>query len=172
MILEDLRSYARRLHLALRAGEHDLLAFINRGARRAVALDDVQRRHVLAAVARHLGFRGWSHLTAVLAGTESDHGRLWVPSGAAGFTNIWCASYEEASTLRASTDGWLVPWQTQFVVVSATFLEEMLGLSPSDPDWERLGRDLARADDVDARGRLIGRAIRHRLGGRPQPVAA
>ena len=164
MILEELRSYARRLHHALRDGDTDLLAFVNHRTRTPVGLAELQRRHVLAAVARRLGFRGWSHLTAVLDGRDDDHGRLFVPPLAGGFTNVWTVDHDEATAIRAANDGYLLPWQRQFVVVGAGFVEDVLGCDPVDPDWERVGFDLARPADPVARHRLVAAVMRHRLG--------
>ena len=71
----DLKRWARQLLRHLREGDDELLSFVNHKARQPTASADVQLRHVLAAIARHLGFRGWSHLTAVLAGEELDQAR-------------------------------------------------------------------------------------------------
>lgn len=164
MILDALRAYARRLHTALRDGDVDLLAYVNSGSRNPVALAEVRRRHVLAAIGRHLGFRGWSHLTAVLDGRDPDHGRLFVPPMAGGFTNIWTVDHAEAVAIRQANAGYVLPWQRQFVVVGAAFVEEVLGLDPADPDWTRVGFDLAQPADATARLRLIDAVMRHRLG--------
>ncbi|MCB9671685.1 MAG: hypothetical protein H6736_09500 [Alphaproteobacteria bacterium] len=163
-ILEELRTHARDLHVALVGGDHDLLDYVNRGARQRVGPDDVQRRHVLAGIARHLGFRGWSHLTAVAALDEDDHGELYVPRKAGGFTNVWSATWEEAADIRAANDGWLLPWRRQFVVVTPAFVEDVLGIDPAHEDGLRTGHDLARPQDTAARDRLFATTVRHRLG--------
>ncbi len=69
-ILDDLRSYARRLH------------------------------------------------TAKASPADVDHGTVFVPGSACGFTNIWSASYDEAAEIRSARTGWLLPHRRRFVVVS------------------------------------------------------
>ncbi len=162
-VLQDIKSYARNLHRAIDAGDHELLSFVNRRAKQPVTLEALQRRHVLAAVARRLGFRGWSHLTAVFAGTEADYGTLLCPQGSFGHTNIWSASHAEAAQIRAENQAFLLPYKTQFVVVQGTFVDA-LGADASDPDWERMGFDWAQPRDPAARARLMGRVVRKRLG--------
>ena len=162
-VLQDIKSYARTLHRAIQAGEHDLLSFVNHRSRQPVDLDNLQRRHVLAAVARRLGFRGWSHLTAVFAGTEADHGTLLCPPSSFGTTNIWSASYDEAAQIRAQNNAYLLTYKRQFVVVQAPFIDA-LGARGNDPDWQRMGFDWAKPKDVEARDRLMAKVVRTRLG--------
>ncbi|MCO4745572.1 MAG: hypothetical protein KC912_12340 [Proteobacteria bacterium] len=164
-VIDPLKSHARNLHEALRAGDVELLDYVNKGLRSPIDLADVQRRHVLAAIARQLGFRGWSHLTAVLSGAESDVGTLLCPSHSFGHTNIWSANREEARAIRRQTGGYLLGWKHQFLVVQAPFLTT-LGLGAADPDWDVIDRDWTSEEGLTARNRLYAKAFRHALGAR------
>lgn len=157
----DLKRWARQLLRHLREGDDELLSFVNHKARQPTASADVQLRHVLAAIARHLGFRGWSHLTAVLAGEELDQGTLLHPFCAFGM-NTWSADYDEAHTLREQAGGFLLPYKRQFVIVQADFIDA-IGLSATDPDWKAVGYDLAGRTPSDARSRLLSQAIEARI---------
>lgn len=120
------------------------------------------RRHFLGLVARDLGFAGWSHLIAVVEGRSDDFGTLLYPDSCFGFSNVWCADYDEAAEIRATRDDYLLGYRRQFVVVSGEFIEA-LGLEPFDPAWVRIGRDWVRPAALDARDELFLQLIEHVL---------
>lgn len=132
----------------------------------------VQRRHALAAVARELGFDGWSKLNKALSGKGEAHdfGDVFCPPKSSSYWNIWCASYELARTIREQRNGWLLVFRQQFFVVDEHYLRH-LGLDPADDDWNYLGRDWTRVEEgaenavrhEEARSRLIEKLLRRRL---------
>ena len=69
------------------------------------------------------------------------------------FLNRWFASYEEARASLDSEGGFLLPFNGQFFVTVEAAIRE-LGLDPADPDWERIGWDWVRPQDVETWGRL------------------
>jgi hypothetical protein len=166
-LVEILRSHARILQREAAARTPAALARL-RALTELAALDDealaaaVKRRHALAAIALELGFEGWPHAAAVLAGERADDfGKLLYPKGGAAHWNLWSADYEEARALRKQHGGWLLAYQRHYFIVDRYFLET-LGLDPDDADWERIGRDWVRPRDPAARERLYARLIRQR----------
>lgn len=166
-LVEILRSHARILQRAAAVGDraagHRLRALAE-----LRELDDetlaatVKRRHALAVIATELGFDGWPHAAAVLAGERADDfGTLLYPAGASAHWNIWSADYEEARALREQHGGWLLAYKRHFFIVDRYFVET-IGLDPEDSDWDRIGRDWARPRDPAARARLYAKRIRCR----------
>lgn len=120
----------------------------------------IQRRHCLAVLAAELGFPNWPLAKRVLAGegAVSDFGSLLCPARCGGHVNNWFASYSEAASVRESCRGYLLAYRRQFVVVDRHYIES-LGQDPEDPDWEALGFDWARPNDVGARSRLYAKLV-------------
>ncbi|MFK7991593.1 MAG: hypothetical protein AB8I08_36590 [Sandaracinaceae bacterium] len=143
--VEVARLHARRLHRRAQAAEPDALTLLRAHPElRALPLDElpsaVKRRHALARIAVALGCRGWPHLKAVLEGTPvADKGRLMYRESAA-YWNVWSASYEEASRIRAEHGGFLLPFRRQFFVAEAPYVRWMGG-EPDAEEWSALGRD-------------------------------
>lgn len=142
-IIEHLKSHARALH------------------RRAPA--DTKRRHCLTAVARELGFVGWSHVTRVLRadGPVEDFGTLLYP-GTSAYWNVWSASYDEARSIREEHGGYLLAYRRHYFVAES-HLVAALDLDPDDPDWEAIGRDWVKPRDPVARVSLYDKLIRARI---------
>lgn len=157
--IEELKVRARRLQRNAEAGKAEALQRLEE-VRSGEPEEPVQRRHCLSALAREIGFDGWSHATRVITGeaTDVDFGVTLYPRRCCGFTNHWFARYEDARRSRQELDGYLLTYRRQFFVVSASYIEA-LGLDPGDPDWERIGRDWARPRDGAARRRLYGRLV-------------
>ena len=156
--MDALKKKARTLHRAAQGGDADALERLRAVPELEGLGDDelalrLQLRHALSALARELGFRGWSHLTAVVQGEEDDFGTLLSPPGAAAYWNIWSADHAEARAIREEHGGYLLAYRRQYFVVERGYID-FLGLDPDDPDWERIGCDWARPGDVDARARL------------------
>lgn len=171
-VRDELRRAARQLQKAAQAGHpralERLRALPELRAQEDSALRElVRRRHGLAAIARELGFHGWSHLVAVLEGREAeDFGSLLCPTRCAVHWNIWSADLGEALALREESGGYLLAYRRQFLIVDRHYLMT-LGLEPEDPDWECIGRNWPRPLDAAARARLYGKLIRfEREGGR------
>ncbi|MEM8963427.1 MAG: hypothetical protein AAGD38_18235 [Acidobacteriota bacterium] len=167
-VLDSLRSHARIVHRLVRAGDRSSIDRL-RKLRELRTLTDgdladtVQRRHILTAMARELGFTGWSHLCAVVDREETgDFGTLLYPHGLEAHWNIWSASYDEARGIRAEHGGFLLTYKRHFFIVDEHFVRS-LGLDPDDPDWRKIGRDWAQPADTVARRRLYGKLIATRM---------
>ena len=164
-LLQSLRDRARHLHEGVRRGDADALARARRLPEIARAGEDrtvrtaTLPRHCRAVVAREIGFAGWSHAAGVLSGRrDKDFGTLLLPGNCEHLDCAWAETYDEALAIRARTDGYLLAWRTQYLVVDRKFVAA-LGLDPDDSDWERIGRDWVRPHDVEARERLYARLI-------------
>lgn len=162
----DLKSRARILHRQARRLDPAALSRLRtlpelRNLEDGSQVDCLKRRHCLAVIARELGFEGWPHARAVLAGTASeDFGTLLYPPGADVHWNIWSANYEEARDLREQIGGYLLAYRRHFFVVDRHFIET-LGLDPDDHDWELLGRNWVKPLRLGARRRLYAKLIRN-----------
>jgi hypothetical protein len=158
-IIDDLKAQARILHRRAVAQDAASLARLEAAN---VRERPIQRRHCLSTVARELGFDGWPHAVAVLRGRRvRDFGTLLYPPDCAAHFNIWCASYDEARSIRAEHGGYLLAYKHQFFIVDSHFVES-LGLDARDPDWERIGRDWVEPKDGEARSRLYEKLVRRR----------
>lgn len=119
-----------------------------------------KRRHALFVIAKELGFTDWPHATKVLCGRMAeDYGTLLYPRGGTAHTNIWSASYDEARTLRNQTEGYLLPYRNQFIVVEDHYIRT-LGLDPDDADWASLKRDWLALDGQAARSRMYAKVLK------------
>jgi len=125
----------------------------------ATIVSQVKRRHALFVVAKELGFTDWPHATKVLCGREAeDYGTMLYPRGGTAHTNIWSASYDEARTLRDETDGYLLPYRNQFIVVEDHYIRT-LDLDLDDADWAPLKRDWLATGGQAARSRLYAKLL-------------
>jgi len=169
-VLSDLKSRARILHRQVRDGDPRAISRIQRLPDLTSHAPDqlqveVKRRHCLAVLARELGFDGWPHVASVADGeSAASFGTMLYPGGASAFWNIWCATYEEAASIREEHGGYLLGYKHQYFIVDRHFIE-MLGLDPDDPDWEPTGRDWVHPRSRAARDRLWERLIAARLDG-------
>lgn len=149
-----LKHLARRLQRGAEAGKQDVLEAIEAAAADGLPEDGPKRRHCLHAVAKRVGFRSWTHARDVLERSErTDRGTLMYRDSHGAITNIWCASYTEARQARTVSSGFLLPYKHQFQIVQAPYIK-WLGLDPSDPDWDAIGRDWIEPKDVDAWTRI------------------
>ena len=166
-IILTLKHHARRFHRQLAHGNAMDFDRLNRHLPRAITEPGhVRRRDCLAMLARELGFRGWSHLLAVMRDREvRDFGKILYPGNCCAHINIWSASHEEARRIRADSAGFLLGYGRQYLIVDRDYIRT-LGLDPDDPDWRSLEWDLTGSTDIAARSRLIGRLIRQSLGRR------
>lgn len=157
--IESLKHLARLLHRQGQSGEPKALARLRKHPDFKSSPDDaihnqVRRRHSLDLIAKETGFPDWPQTVKILAGKEAyDYGTVLHPKGCSAHTNIWFASYDEAQPVRDETDGYLLTYKTQFLIVDQHYIRT-LGLDPDDEDWARIGRDWARPADPAARSRL------------------
>ncbi len=117
--------------------------------------DSVQLKHALAVIAAELGYPAWKDCKRRLevpAELRLDTERFF-EAGAAAYLNRWFARYSEARASLEAEGGYLFPFRHQFFICGAGFLEAR-GIDPTDPDWERIGRDWVRPQDQEARDRL------------------
>jgi hypothetical protein len=167
-VIHFLKTRARQLHRRAAANEPGALARVRQLDELRVLEPDalaqhVRRRHCLAIVAREVGFRCWPDAAAIIGGaTRGDFGTLLYPTGADAHWNIWSASYDEASTIRAAHGGYLLAYKVHFFIVDRYFIET-IGLDPGDADWALIGRDWVRPRLLAARQRLYGKLIVRRL---------
>jgi hypothetical protein len=119
----------------------------------------LKRNDCLNVIAAELGFPNWPIAKAAIEGDEgtTEFGTLLYPSSSAGL-NHWFARYEEAVPVREATNGFLLAYKRQYLVVDRFFIEA-LGLDPDDPDWKELGFDWVRPASLAARGRLYARLV-------------
>ena len=149
--VDRLKHVARRLHRSIERGERTSDGIVPPG-------ETLQRRHCLHAVALRLGFRAWPHATAVLQRKEQrDWGTLMYRDGA-GMTNVWTATYDQARSLLTSPTTFLLPYAHQFQIVEAPYIA-WLGLDPTHPDWQAIGRDWVRPKDTSAWERITHRRL-------------
>lgn len=165
----SLKHYARILHRRIQQGEPQAVRTL-RALREfadtdpARLPDAIQRKHCLTVTALQLGFQSWPHALEVLEGTETaeDFGKLLYPSTCHGHYNIWSASYDEARGIRQEHGGYLLAYRRQFLIVDHNYIESM-GLDPADPDWEAIGRDWVKPNDLAARARLYEKLVHNAL---------
>jgi len=168
-LISDLKHRARRLHERALSGDAQAFEQVRalpdlRKLDLDLVPDAIQRRHALSAVARELGFSGWSHLTRVLHDRDlRDAGTLMHRESGGAYWNIWLASYIEASSIRAEHGGYLLGYKSQFFVVERHFIES-IELDPDAPEWNAIGRDWCKPRDWGAWERITAQAVRARLG--------
>ncbi len=167
-VINRLKNEARLLHRKASDGDPAALARI-RKVHENPKLEDpalkplVKRRHGLSALARELGFEGWTHAAQVLRGQNSgDFGKLLYPGRCGAHTNIWVASYQEARRIHRESGGYLLAYRNQYLIVEADYIRTM-GLDPADEDWRAIGYDWVKPASPDARSRLYEKLVRGRL---------
>lgn len=84
---------------------------------------------------------------------EIDPGKLWYHPNLDVFLNRWFSSYEAARRSLETEGGFLLPYEKHFFVCESDVITAM-GLEPDDPDWERIGRNCVKPNDVNAYQRL------------------
>jgi hypothetical protein len=163
----SLKHYARILHRRIQQGEPQAVRML-RALREFADIDAaqlpeaIQRKHCLTAAALQLGFQSWPHALEVLEGHADDFGTLLYPSTCHGHYNIWSASYAEARSIREAHGGYLLAYRRQFLIVERSYIDSM-GLDPDDPDWQALGRDWVKPNDLAARARLYEKLVHNAL---------
>lgn len=72
---------------------------------------------------------------------------------AAAHWNHWFATYDEAKAHLLAFQGFLFPFNNQFVVVEGDFLKD-LKLDPDHPDWAKIGFDWVKPNCMASFARL------------------
>lgn len=167
-VIDRLKTEARLLHRKAAEGHPAALARIRKIHENPKLEDEalkslVKRRHGLIALARELGFEGWTHAVQVLRGKNSeDFGKLLYPGRCAAHSNIWAASYQEAQKIHHEVGGYLLAYKHHYLIVDADYIRTM-GLDPADDDWRAIDYDWVKPKSLEARGRLYGKAVQARL---------
>lgn len=123
--------------------------------------ESVQRKHVLAVIAREQGYATWSELKHALEARDAprvDFERLLERVGPH-FLNHWFATYEEAVASLRVSGGHLFPFREQFFICQSAVLTA-LGLDPSDVDWKLAGPNWLEPLDAQAHARLEQRLLK------------
>lgn len=82
-------------------------------------------------LAKKIGFNHWHHALEALSGKNQikDYGKLWHHPKCDALLNIWFANYEEAKdALTENPDKFLLPYKTQFVLVTGEYLS-LIGIN-------------------------------------------
>ncbi|MCP3103130.1 GIY-YIG nuclease family protein [Myxococcus sp. K15C18031901] len=120
--------------------------------------DSVQRKHVLAVIAREQGHASWGELKRARESSPVDFERLLSRAGGNSL-NRWFTTYAEAVASLRAEGGYLFPFREQFFVCERGLLAA-LGLDPADADWALAGPDWLAPLDVEAHARLEQRLRR------------
>ncbi|BDX06853.1 hypothetical protein MACH26_23740 [Planctobacterium marinum] len=118
------------------------------------------------SLAQKAGFSHWHHALEVLSGEprNSDCGKLWHHPSCDVLLNLWFANYEEAhAALTKNLDKFLLPYKTQFVLVTEEYLT-LIGLTPQlQTELRNHGADLTRLGNTRLWDDIALRCIRHKL---------
>lgn len=171
--LSELRIRARRLLKELRSSDvkaagraakrfGQLRAFADKAQDQILASREVMRlKHALAIIALEQGYPSWIALKSAVeaAAPPSEEplsfadGRMMYAGGLDVLLNRWFARYEDARASRQQMGGFLFPYDKQFFVCEAEGVR-VLGLDPTEPDWQRIGWDWVEPLDRAAWDRL------------------
>ncbi len=153
-ILDFLKNEARLLHKQAKAGSRAAIGRLNKNSPAVALGEDIQRKHCLATVAREIGFSGWKAVVECFEAREgADFAGFLHPRRCHIFWNIWLASYEAATKVRAEHGGFLLTYANQFIVVDDDYVSA-LGVGPDNALWQAIGRDWAKPNDFAARDQL------------------
>lgn len=106
-----------------------------------ILLADIKHKHALAVIAIEKGFDSWADL------------QYQLPFIRGGFLNQWFAEYAEARQYLEQYQGYLLPYQKQFFVCTADYIN-VIGLDAQDPDWRSIGFDWVKPANKSAWQRL------------------
>ncbi|MGH9614097.1 MAG: hypothetical protein ACRD4P_13565 [Bryobacteraceae bacterium] len=164
--IQELKTRAEILHKRIAARDGRALARLRALPELRRASDEsltglaatIRRQDCLTVIAAELGFSNWPQAKAAITGEGdvTEFGTLLYRGG--GHLNQWFARYEEAAPARVASNGYLLAYKRQYLVVDRYFIES-LGLDPDDPDWIELDYDWVRPASMSARTRLYGKLI-------------
>gem|GEM_PF-1482998 len=78
---------------------------------------------------------------------ERDKDSLWYQTSLDVYLNRWYSDYAQAVSARERHGGFLLPFKNHFFVCEAEVISA-LGLDPKDPDWEKIGWNTARKNEL------------------------
>lgn len=125
------------------------------------APDTTDTRQAKTVIARECGFRTWQAAIDAVDGRLApgdDYGDFWYTVRTDVVLSLWCRNYAEAQQVHRDNGGFLLPFRRQFVVVPESYIE-ILGLDPTDPDWDAVGHNLAQPADLAGYRRLVYRRL-------------
>ncbi|WP_070259637.1 hypothetical protein [Janthinobacterium lividum] len=121
----------------------------------------------LDLIAREEGHGDWMTLSKLLHEqdkglTDSEDTELYILNASEFNLNVWCRNYEEAKEYLDSHRGfYLLQYKGQCFLAQAPYIID-LGLTPGDPDWEKIGKDWVKPLDPEAKARLRQKLLQAR----------
>lgn len=111
--------------------------------------DRIQLKHALAIIANEYGFSSWLGLKNYFLLT----GLTKFEPTVGGFFNQWFSSYSEAKQMLQQTEGYLLPYKTQFFICESGYIQH-LGLNEQIADWQAINYNWIEPADMEAWQRL------------------
>ncbi|MBX7219968.1 MAG: hypothetical protein K1Y36_08475 [Blastocatellia bacterium] len=161
ILLKDLRSQeqvralkaATRFHQLPQFSDHSISSLL-------VNRESIKLKHALTVIAVENKQPSWTDFKRYWERREALRAQRafspLYPRRCAGFLNEWHGSYEVARRSLEQAGGFLLPFRSQYFICTADYIR-VLGLEPTDPDWERIGYDWVRPAHQDAWERLNGK---------------
>ena len=121
----------------------------------------------LDLIAYEEGHGDWATLSKLLQEqgkslNDSEDTELYRLNASEFNLNVWCRNYEEAKDYLDSHHGfYLLQYKGQCFLAQSPYIID-LGLSPTDPDWEKIGRDWVKPIDPEAKKRLRQKLLQAR----------
>jgi hypothetical protein len=121
----------------------------------------------LDLIAYEEGHGDWATLSKLLyeqdkSLIDSEDTELYILNASEFNLNVWCRNYEEAKEYLDSHRGfYLLQYKGQCFLAQSPYIID-LGLTPGDPDWEKIGRDWVKPLDPEAKKRLRQKLLRAR----------
>ncbi len=115
--LNELKIKAKKMHKALRQGQH--VSWLGKASSLADnwSLTDCQNWY-----ARQLGLPHWQAVNALFTGKASEQGTLWHHPGCNALLNQWFSDYAEAKAVCQNDPSlFLFPYKNQFVVSTSDY---------------------------------------------------
>ncbi len=162
-IIDYLKTQARVLHKNAMDSDPVALELLRKNSPAVALGTEIQRKHALAAVAREIGFPNWKAVLECFGTAENpDFAAFLNPRRCHVYWNIWFADYEEACSIHAEHGGYLLCYRQQYVVVDDDYVRS-LGIAPTDPRWEKIGRDWAKPADFELRDALAFEIVKEHI---------
>jgi hypothetical protein len=114
----------------------------------------IRLKEAYTYLARTSGFASWRDLKATLEGDD-----VFCPPGHSADMKTWYAAYPDAVSHLAAHGGYLLTYQKAFFICDEGYIR-FLGLSPDDPDVQKVGNNWAEPQDGPAFKRLLGKLKR------------
>lgn len=119
---------------------------------------DIPLKEALDTLAQTSGFKSWREFKEILEATEHFY-----PGKGTAYWNVWHSSYEEAcAQLKEKMDIYLLPYQKDFFICEIDYIES-LGISRTDEDLKKVGRNWVEPQDDQAWERLQRRVRKRKI---------